>query len=65
MDVPKKDADAEHLLIEAHIFRKIAMTPECIKRVTISRGECPPGSAITANAAAFSARAGIPVVYIT
>jgi hypothetical protein len=62
--MPKPSTNAEHLLIEAHIFQKVNMTPSNIKCVNIARSECPPGSAIEKNLSAFKSRTGVPFAYI-
>jgi len=59
---PRADTDEEHLLIEAHIFRKVKMNSHCIKSVGVSAGEC--GPIEKANATKFGRQYGIPVTFI-
>ncbi len=61
--MPKGNENKEHLLVEAHIFQKIKMTPGNIKCVRIARSECPQGSQIEKNARAFAARTGVRVEF--
>lgn len=61
--MPKDDTDLPNLLIEAHLFNKVAMNSQCVQRVYISRKECPHGTPMVGNVRAFSQRTGIPVTW--
>ena len=62
---PRPDSAENHLLVEAHVFRRVRMIPAQVRAVHISRAEC--GAqlrAIQVNAGQFSQRTNIPVDYI-
>ncbi|MBN8895505.1 MAG: hypothetical protein J0I71_11850 [Rhodanobacter sp.] len=62
---PRPDSAENHLLIEAHIFRRVRMVPAQVRAVHISRGECGANlNAVQTNAAQFSRRTGVQVDYI-
>ncbi|MGP1664386.1 MAG: hypothetical protein ACTS5I_00420 [Rhodanobacter sp.] len=62
---PRPDNAENHLLIEAHVFRRVLMIPAQVKSARISREECGTNlKAIQNNVAQFSRRTGIPVEYI-
>ena len=62
---PRPDSAENHLLIEAHIFRRVRMLPSQVRVVHISRGECGTDlNTVQANAAQFSRRTGVQVDYI-
>ncbi len=62
---PRPDSAENHLLIEAHIFRRVRMIPAQVRAVHLSRSECGTQlKAIQANATQFSHRTKIQVDYI-
>lgn len=62
---PLPDNKENHLLIEAHIFRRVKMIPAQVKVAHISRAESSANlRTIQANAAQFSHRTGVRVDYI-
>lgn len=62
---PRPENGQNHLMIEAHLFRKVRMNSECVVRVNLSRAECHANLAtIKANADAFYKRTGVPVRFI-
>ncbi|MGB3269496.1 MAG: hypothetical protein WBA65_06020 [Rhodanobacter sp.] len=62
---PRPDSAENHLLVEAHVFRRVRMIPTQVRAAHISRAEC--GAqlrAVQANVAQFSHRTGVPADYI-
>lgn len=62
---PRPDSAENHLLVEAHVFRRVKMIPTQVRAVHISRAECGANlGTVQANASQFSRRTGIPVDFI-
>ncbi len=58
------DTDDNHLLIEAHVFRRVKMDSTCIKRVSISGSEIA-NDATKDNARSFGLQKRIPVSFVS
>jgi len=61
---PKPDNSDTHLLIEAHLFNRVLMKPDCVSKVKISKKECVGSPMLRNNTLLFTRRTGIPVEFI-